>query len=98
MLSYSRVLDFGHLFFLQADLLPDSKKHHGLIGKAFTWDFLEHLFEQASDASYINLQKVQLFLEVSIIMGMFLVFHVSLSKFSVVDSADLDFTGTYIST
>jgi hypothetical protein len=35
---------------------------------------------------------------VSIIMGMFLVFHVSLSKFSVVDSADLDFTGTYIST
>jgi len=49
-----------------------------------------------SDGGHANLQGVQLFLEVGIMMNTFIIFHVSLLKSGVVNSAYLSFSGIYI--
>lgn len=73
-------------------------KDHRPIRWAFTKDILKRLLKQVGNANHVEFQGVQLLFKMSIIMGMFIFFYVSSSKSSVVDSADLDFIGTNIST
>jgi hypothetical protein len=56
------------------------RKSHKPIGRSFTIEVFECLLKKACDASYVNLQGVQLLEEMGILVSAFFIFHVSLSK------------------
>jgi hypothetical protein len=69
-------------------------KGQKLIGRASPK--IECFLEQASDASYVNLYGVQLFLEIGIMVSMFFIFHVSLVMISLIDSGRWLRTGNWL--
>jgi len=83
---------------LQLDYSLSLGKGHRTIRWAFTRDIFKCLLEWTGNASHDEFQGIQLPLKLSIMTSTFLIFHVSSSKSSVVDSMGLNFARTYIST